>query len=298
VFGQEGTYDVQVKYQRNASDQRFLVAIGKKSAQQLYAHYHYTLGFDARLQDIAQILSNCTQTQDYVHDLDTLEVIRREGFMMDLFERDRPKFQHLMQMLRELVQRVLPAHSVIYLKDKLNQNPREWKFPLHQDASSGWNNKMRKHFDNPNFVTVGIPLAAVTNPEQGPTRIAIRQGYAGQIVRETTAQHSVDAQAYEEHLGKPLQYLLCVGQPGSYYLFDQYVLHDSAYNLQQQSRNVWFVTLALSEEPDDVRSESIDIAREFYQTKGALDKRAIEQLLRSGIPKERLVRDAFGKFSL
>jgi len=298
LFEQEGSYRLFSREDVDSAGHRFLVAFVSKPVELLYGRYHYALGFDARLLNVSEQLAACRGVKEYVHDLESMRVIRREGYLMALYESDRAAFQRMMQLFRELVQRAMPGSSVLYLKDKLNANPLDWKFPLHQDASTGWNERMRAHLRNPNFVTLGIPLAAVTQPEQGPTRIAIRQGYSAELVNETTPQHTVETGAYEQRLGKPLQYLLCVGRPGCYYLFDQYVLHDSAYNLQEQSRDVWFVTLALSEEPDDPRSDSIALAQEFYQSKGALDKQAIEKLLASGVDKSRLKRDNFGKFSL
>ena len=273
------------------------MAFGRKLNPLVYAKYHYALGFDARLVQLTETLADC-RVKEYVHSVETMEVIRREGHLLDLFTRDHTAFTEWMTLFRDLLAQVLPNCTPLYLKDKLNANQPGWKFPLHQDASAGWNQRFRSELPDGNYVTVGIPLASVVAPEHGPTRIAIRQGYTDHVLPETQADHSLEAAMCERRFGKPLQYLLCYGVPGSYYLFDQYVLHDSAFNMQEQSRNVFFVTLALSNEPDDPRFDSIELAQKFYDSKSALDKCAIEALLTDGYCVEDFETDTFGKITL
>lgn len=302
VFEQERCYSIDVELQRDARNRRFLIAWLHKSPRLLYDRYHYSIGYDARLSELASLLYGPgagadSPPMEYVHDLQTMEVIRREGFLLKLYEQQHDVFLRWMRLFQEILRPLLPNCTPIYLKDKLNANPLGWKFPLHQDASAGWNKRLAEHMPEPNLVTIGLPLTRVSDSASGPTRIAIRQTYAPSIVAETNAAHSIDEEVYSAHLGKPLQHLLCYGVRGSYYLFDQYVLHDSAFNLHEQSRDVLFVTLALSIVPDDARLDSIALAKTFYESKGALDKKSIEALLASGARKEDFCRDRFGKIT-
>jgi len=314
VFAQEHCYSINVELQHDARDRRFLIAWLHKSPRLLYDRYHYSIGYDARLSELASLLHGAgvgagteagagagagadSGPKEYVHDLQSMSVIRREGFLLNLYERQHDVFLRWMRLFKEILAPLLPNCTPLYLKDKLNANPLGWKFPLHQDASAGWNARLAAHMPEPNLVTIGLPLTRVSDSASGPTRIAIRQTYAPSIVAETNDAHSIDEEAYSAQLGKPLQHLLCYGVRGSYYLFDQYVLHDSAFNLHEQSRDVLFVTLALSAVPDDARLDSIALAKTFYESKGALDKQSIEALLAGGARKEDFHRDRFGKIT-
>lgn len=294
TFIEEGTYDLDVFTEFDNNTNKFLNVIGRKDTYKLYNKYRYSFGYEQLFVGLQDTLSLCNDVKEYVTDLETMETIRKEGYMIDLYKNNHDLFIILMNAFKTILQELIPGCSPIYMKDKLNMNQIGWRFKLHRDAAAGWIDKMKYK----QFVTFGIILSSITSSEQGPTRIAIRQGYTTKTVTGSRDDKTIDETVYSREIGKPLQYLSCYGVPGTYYLFDQYVLHDSNFNLSQKSRDVLFVTFAISEDPDDPLFDSLETAEMFYQQKNVLDKQQILQLYADGYSPSDFIVDSFGKVHL
>lgn len=294
TFRCEDTYDLDVFHEQDGGQNDFINVIGHKDTYRLYDKYRYIIGYDERLKGLKSIIARCRDVKEYVSDLQTLNVIRKEGCLMSLYASDHQTFLELMNTIKSIMTQVLPGRCPIYMKDKLNMNQIGWKFQLHQDASAGWINKMKYN----QFITIGIPMGDVTEYSQGPTRIGIRQGYVPKIVSQTRSDNTIDEDLYNTDHQKTLQYLNCFGVEGSYYLFDQYVLHDSNFNLKHQNRDVLFITCAVSDDQDDPEFDSMKTAELFYQQKSVMDKRQIIELMGKGYTVDDFVIDTFGKVSV
>jgi SAM-dependent methyltransferase len=292
VFVEEGTYDIDFFEEYDDLGNLFLNVIGRKDPLKLYQKYHYHIGFDERLMGISEILSHSTNYIEYVDNPIDMITIRKEALMIDLFNSRRDLFIDVMKIMGDIFKIIFPEKYPVYMKDKLNINRTLKRFKLHQDASAGWS---LGKFEN--IVTIGILISDVTNNCQGATRIAIRQGYMSHII-ETETDHTIDESKINEKIGKPLQYLNCFGIAGNFYVFDQFVLHDSKYNLSEIPRNVWFLTLGVSDDPTDMFS--IETGQSFYDKKSSqvLDKKKILQYLKEGKTYQDFIIDVFGKIKL
>ncbi|VBB18996.1 class I SAM-dependent methyltransferase [Yasminevirus sp. GU-2018] len=298
VFDRENTYRMDVFRESDNTGSEFLNAIGYKDTYMVYKNYRYSLGFDQRLKNLRDLLKDCKDVKEYVDDVSTMNTVRKEGCLMDIFRTRHGVYLQIMGILKDILQDIVPGSSPIYMKDKLNMNQVGWRFHLHQDASAGWRTKMQARLPGTTFVTFGIPLSRITESTQGPTRIAIRQGLCSKVVPETKEDFTVDEESINARLGKKLQYLTCYGVEGSYYVFDQFVLHDSSFNLKQQSREVLFITVAISHRKDEPLFDSMEIAELFYKTKSVLDKKSIQDYLEKGYTAEDFAKDTFGKITL
>lgn len=290
TFKDEGTYEIKMFRYNDDMGNEFLNVIGKKTSIGLYEKYRYHFGYDRRLTTIKHILSQCTECKEYVDNPMSMITVRKEALLLNLYYTNNKLFLTIMGIITDIFSKILPGKYPVYMKDKLNLNQKNWRFKLHQDASAGWNKDKYE-----SIVTIGIPMAPILSYLDGPTRIAIRQGYIP-VITDTKPDKTIDEERMKEILGKPLQYLNCFGIDGNYYLFDQYVLHDSNFNLTSQSRDVWFVTCAVSSCRDDTMD--ISMSENFYKKKTVLDKKQIELLLEEGYTYDDFSVDVFGKVIL
>lgn len=291
------TYDLDFFHEVDNQNNDFINVIGRKDTFKLYDQYRYSLGFDRRLIEIKKLLEKCNDPIEYVDNVETMQIIRKEGYLLDMFHNDHESYLYIMNIIKDLIKQVRPDKYPVYLKDKLNMNRTGWKFKLHQDASAGWRDKNAELTDS-DFVTIGIPMNKITDIDQGPTRIAIRQGLNTTLVPETNKDNTVNEELYNSRLGKSLQYLICYGVEGTYYLFDQFVLHDSSFNLKDQNRDVLFITVALVDEIDIHSMKNVEMAKLFYKNKKVLDKKTIQTYLDEGYKITDFKKDIFGKITL
>ena len=262
------------------TDAQFINVIGHKNTIGNYRENGFAFGFNDRFREIGTILKK--GLHEYTSDLNTFEINRIEGYLMNLSQKE---FMEFMDCIAEIFRKTMPGRYPVYMKDKLNMNLPGWKFPLHQDASAGWN----KRLDGREFVTIAFFLDETSDMISGPTRIAISMKHKKELHKNTQSDNTVK---HEERL----QYLNCVGIPGSYYVFDQYIIHDSGMNNTNTKRNVFFVTFAAVYFKDDMYS--LSLANLFYDTKKSLDVVHIKQLMAQGHTKDDFSIDAFGKINI
>jgi SAM-dependent methyltransferase len=296
IFKSENTYDLDVFHAIDSKSNDFINVIGYKNTTKMYDKYKYIIGYEPFFKDLSKILDICNSEviKEYVSDLNTMEIIRKEAILMDLYLTNKQQFIQIMNHIQQIISEILPGYQVIYLKDKLNINLKGWKFPLHQDASAKWNEKSLYK----KIITIGIPITNITDESMGPTRICIRHDYKEYIVPQTQSNNVIDLTLCADGL-KPLQYLNCFGIAGNYYLFDQYVLHDSRIcETDVQPRTVWFITCALSDIIYESMIDNICIADAYYKQKKVLDKKEIIRLLNIGYNKTDFITDKFGKILL
>ena len=289
VFENEDTYELETFIEKDDEGNIFYNLIGRKDSLKLYQKYKYSFGYNSTFKQMKAMLDNCANVKEYVDNPMDMQVIRKEGFLLDMFYNNNKRFNILMKMLSDIFQKIMPGKYPVYMKDKLNMNKSNWKFKLHQDAGAGWKNKLKYK----EYVTIGIIMGPITSYTQGPTRIGIRQNYQPELSRFTEEDKTLDESKVNSYLGKPLQYLNCFGTEGNYFVFDQYVLHDSNFNLATQHRDILFITCAISENPTDMLT--IDTAEQFYNQKTVLDKKTIQGLLSDGYTYDDFLVDVFGK---
>jgi 2-polyprenyl-3-methyl-5-hydroxy-6-metoxy-1,4-benzoquinol methylase len=289
IFRAEGTYKLNVFTSCDDLGNEFINIIGTKCSDLLFSKYKYNIGFDERLKHMKMYISTSTDCIEYVNNPVEMKVIRKEELLKNLYSTNFEMFKQIMDIMRDIISRADPTLFPVYMKDKLNINDSSYKFPLHQDVAAGW----KKVHEN--IVTIGIPLTPIITHEQGPTRIGIRQNYI-QDESITEKNHTVSEERISSMLGKQLQYLNCFGIEGNYYMFDQYVLHNSKLNVSSHSRDVLFITCALTRDPSLMYS--IELANRVSSGKTALDKRKIIALLSAGHKHDDFAIDVFGKISL
>ena len=95
--------------------------------------------------------------------------------------------------------------------------------------------------------------------------------------------------------GKTLQFLNCLGRVGSYYMFDQWTLHDSLSNTSDKPRIVLFVTVAIGDVSLDNQFEVYDM---FYESSKALSKDKVLDMLSTTNTVDDFIVDSFGKILL
>lgn len=289
VFRDEQTYKLNIYKSTDDIGNEFINIIGKKSSELLFSKYKYNIGYDERLLKMKEYINNCEEYVEYINNPVDMKVIRKEELIQNLYKTNFELFKNIMNIVKDIISKASPDLFPIYIKDKLNINDSSYKFPLHQDVAAGW----KKIHDN--IVTIGIPLTPITTHDQGPTRIGIRQNY---IQDESIIEknHTVLESKINNMLGKPLQYLNCFGIEGNYYMFDQYVLHNSKLNVSSNSRDVLFITCALTKDSSQIYN--IELANTVSNNKRALDKKKIINLINEGCKHDDFTIDIFGKISM
>lgn len=237
LLERESTFNLHVYETADARGRRSVNLFGYKRSFQHFAKYHYAFGYDPAFVSLPEVLAQ--YLDKVVHFGDATRTFRQEGFLRAMSEEH---FGTLMNALHDAVAQMLPGKYPLYLKDKLNIQNRGAKFNIHQDATARWN-----EFIGPfEYITFGIPLQAIPEISYGGTRIVIRQDYDPCLVpcNETSA---IDPEVYGASIGKKIQYINCVGTRGTYYAYDQYILHGSSPNIQDRERSVIFVTCILTD---------------------------------------------------
>jgi SAM-dependent methyltransferase len=249
-FEREGTYSLQMFESTDSFGRKFLNVFGHKHTVQHFARYHYAFGYDPAFVNLKDLLAG--YADEVTHYGDSARTFRHEGYLAAMTEEH---FCLVMDVLRNAVHRIRPGKFPIYLKDKLNIQHLGARFIPHQDATAGWNERVGRF----EFITFGLPLEPVLDASYGGTRIAIRQDYHPSIidrnkptVADSGANHSASPDGH--------QFLNCLATRGTYYVYDQYVVHDSSANLRDQDRSVLFVTCILGDH-DDVYSRAV--ARQY-----------------------------------
>lgn len=270
-------FDINTYVQFDANGNKFYMVTGIKNTLKFYNKNHFAFGYNEKFKNIQDLLNKqCTKFIEYVDDPIDKLVIRKEQLLLNLYETHNDSFIMIMNVIHEIFKQILPEKYPVYIKDKINMNKPGWKFPLHQDASAGWKKKIP--FEN--VVTIGIPLEKINCIEQGGTRIVIGTKYCPEFVNDekmTKSDHTLNIEEVEKYIGNDLKYLLCYGAKGSYYCFDQYVMHDSSINNTNHLRNIMFITCGVSNNHDDMYS--IEFAKTFnsQKCKKLIDKEFIEQ---------------------
>ena len=249
-FERDGTYNLHVFESTDDIGRKFLNVFGYKRTLQQFAKYHYAFGYDPALTNLKELLA--FYTNKATHYGDSERTFRHEGYLRVMNEEH---FGTMMNVLHNAVNKIRLGKYPLYLKDKLNIQHRGSKFNLHQDATAGWNERIGPF----EFITFGIPLEPVLDASYGGTRIVIRQNYNSSLI-DCNENSVVNPEEYYSAFGTKLQYLNCVAMRGTYYVYDQYVLHDSSANLQNRERSVLFVTCVLS---DNSNIYSRALSRQF-----------------------------------
>jgi SAM-dependent methyltransferase len=260
-FKRERAYNLHVFESTDDNGRRSLNLFGYKGTLQHFAKYHYAFGYDPALTSLKDLLA--LYTDQVTHFGDSARTFRHEGYLKAMNEEH---FGTMMNVLYNAVNKIRPGKYPIYLKDKLNIQHWGARFSLHQDATAGWNERIGPF----EFVTFGLPLEPVLDASYGGTRIVIRQNYTPSLI-DGSENIAINPDDYSSAIGRTIQYLNCVAMPGTYYAYDQYVLHDSSANLQNRERSVLFVTCILSDY-DDIYSRAL--SRQFahlLETRPGLD---------------------------
>lgn len=245
-FKHEGTYSLHVFEDSDDSGRQFLNLFGYKHTFKQFAKYHYAFGYDSGLINLKELLA--LYTKKVTHYGDNRRTFRHEGYLKAMNEEH---FGTMMNILHHAVNKIRPGKYPVYMKDKLNiQHPGQ-KFSLHQDATAGWNECIGPL----EFITFGIPLEPIPDTSYGGTRIVIRQNYSSNLLNKS-GKISVNPEDYNSAFGGQIQYLNCLAARGTYYVYDQYVLHDSSTNLLDRVRSVIFITCILSE-TDEIYSRTL-----------------------------------------
>lgn len=295
TFINEGTYNLETFVRNDDIGGSYLVLLGIKDTLKLYQKYHYALGYNDKLKILCDLVNKYKNDAiEYVDSPKTMNTIRYEGLLSQMCQTNHSDFTFSMNVINEIFSHVMPNKFPVYMKDKLNMNAYGWKFQLHQDGSTGWKNIA--HYNT--FVTIGILMHHVRDIYSGPTRIGIRPNYVSDILPYTKSDNTIDKDEINKQIGKPIQYLNCLGEIGCYYVFDQYVIHDSNINWWIQQRGVFFVTCAVSDCNDDLYKTHLSDM--FYKNKNKtiLDKKMIASLKASGRTDDDFVIDSFGKILL
>lgn len=211
--------------------------------------------------------------------------------MKYLYENDLNEFKNIMTIFAKIITSIMPNKYPMYMKDKLNINYIGGKFKLHQDCAAGWKDKFGLY----EYITIGIPIIDIISPMQGPTRICIRQGYNPEYALLTENDKTIKEEKINELLGRELQYLNIIGKKGNIFLFNDSVLHDSGTNIYSDERSIFFATFAIVDNKELLYS--FDLADKFYNSKVALDKKKIEELICNGLKPEDFIIDTFGKIN-
>jgi SAM-dependent methyltransferase len=237
LLERECTFNLHVYETTDASGRQSINLFGYKRSFQHFAKYHYAFGYDLAFVSLPELLA--LYLDKVVHFGDATRTSRQEGFLRAMSEEH---FGTVMNALHDAVAKIRPGKYPLYLKDKLNIQNRGARFNMHQDATARWND-----FIGPfEYITFGIPLQAVPGICYGGTRIVIRQDYDACVV-PCSDTSVVDPEVYGASIGKKIQYINCVATRGTYYAYDQYILHGSSPNLQDRDRSVIFVTCILTD---------------------------------------------------
>jgi len=236
-FEREGMYNLHVFESADDSGRRFLNLFGHKSTLQQFAKYHYAFGYDQTLTNLKELLA--LYVDKTTHYGDSERTFRHEGYLRAMNEEH---FGTVMKALHHAVNKIRPGKYPTYLKDKLNIQHLGAQFSLHQDATAGWNERIGPF----EFITFGIPLEPVLDTSYGGTRLMIRQDYKPSLIN-CSKNFAIDPEEYSSTIGRKIQYLNCVAARGTYYVYDQYVLHASSINLLDRERSVLFVSCIISD---------------------------------------------------
>ena len=261
-FEREALYDLHVFESEGGDGQRYVHLFGHKKTAPHFERYHYAFGYEPQLGQLKDIITPYVDKVNHFGDQE--RTFRHEGYLSAMTEEH---FGAVMASVQRAVDRFRPGRCATYMKDKLNIQHTGMRFRLHQDATAYWNQLIGPM----EFVTLGVPLDPVLDASHGGTRIVLRQPYRPTLIECTASASAVDPQHYGASIGQTLQYINCLAAPGTYYAYDQYVLHDSTANERPQSRHVLFITCVLTEHAD-VYSRSFARRLEPYlETRPGLD---------------------------
>jgi hypothetical protein len=234
---------------------------GYKSTLRHFEKYHYAFGYEPALAHLKGLLA--LYVEKVSHYGDSTATFRHEGYLRAMSDEH---FGMTMNVLCNIVTKLRPGRYPTYMKDKLNIQHRGGKFNLHQDATARWNERIGPF----EFLTIGIPLDPVPDSSHGGTRIVVRQDYKP-VLLDCSPSNVIDPETYGRISGKRLQYLDCVAVRGTYYAYDQYVLHDSSTNALDRERWVIFITCILSDQNNVYSRAFAQRAADLLVTRPGID---------------------------
>lgn len=256
----EALFEIHV-FESQEGSESYINLLGHKRNSRQYERHHYAVGFDEGLSELGATLAKYETRVN--HFGDEARTFRHEGYLASMSEDD---FGATIECLQRAVDRTRPGKTVTYMKDKLNIQHRGMRFRLHQDATANWN-----HLIGPfEFVTFGVPLDAIPDASYGGTRLVVRQGYRP-VLLECSETSAIDPVRLGTELGRKLQYLNCLAAPGTYYMYDQYILHDSTENLRDESRKVLFISCILTSDGDMYSRDFSRRNEHLLETRPGLD---------------------------
>jgi hypothetical protein len=272
----------------------------------LFDKYKYGFGQSSELPNVLKSISESIDSliknpyqkiNEFINDLDTFKTIRYEGILRALYSLEEHKntFDKLINIINCMVKKIYPNKFWTLYKDKLNiiSSKSEFCFKQHQDGCAKWNQRTLNEYDK--FITIAFPFNDIYDQNQGSTNITIRSTYEEGISIYTNNE-IVDNNKNNEN--KTYQYLNCLTQLGSYYFFDEWVLHSSSKNTSDNDRLVFFVTICISE--TEINKD--DIMKEYYNyldTSNTLTKSKIDFLInKSGFEKNNFNVNNFGKITI
>ncbi len=259
-FEGEMLYDLHL-FESGTAASRYLNLFGSKRTCKQFAEYHQAFGYEPGLANLKALMAPYVDQVNHFGDHD--RTIRHEGYLAAMTEED---FGTVMNCLQRAVHRIRPGKSVCYMKDKLNIQYEGMRFRLHQDATANWN-QIIGPFE---FITFGVPLEPVVDASYGGTRLVIEQDYSTGLL-DCTPTSAIDVDKYGASIGRQIQYLNCLAAPGTYYAYDQYVLHDSSKNQRSDSRSVLFISCIVTDD-GDIYSRSFSRRNEhLLETRPGLD---------------------------
>ncbi|CAN0527318.1 unnamed protein product, partial [Laminaria digitata] len=238
-FERQTLFDLHL-FESETGGIRHLNLVGHKRSITQFDRHHYAFGFDRGLSGLKALITPYVDRVN--HFGDEHRTIRHEGYLASMTDQH---FGTVMDCLQRAVDRIRPGKRVCYMKDKLNVQHRGMRFRLHQDATANWN-EIIGPFE---FVTFGVPLEPVLDAGYGGTRLVHEQGHSTSLL-DCSSTSAIDPEAYSASVGRPTRYLNCLATPGTYYAYDQYVLHDSSENQRDDSRSVLFISCILTDDAD------------------------------------------------
>jgi len=238
-FERQTLFDLHL-FESETDGKRHINLLGHKRSITQFDRHHYAFGYDRGLSGLKALI---TPYVDQVnHFGDEHRTIRHEGYLASMTDQD---FGTVMDCLQRAVDRIRPGKRACYMKDKLNVQHTGMRFRLHQDATANWNDIIGPF----EFVTFGVPLEPVVDASYGGTRLVYEQGHSTSLL-DCSSTSAIDPEAYSASVGRPTRYLNCLATPGTYYAYDQYVLHDSSENQRSDSRSVLFISCILTDDAD------------------------------------------------